>query len=92
MLYLTPDAPYNTGTSTYALKNTDIRHLSHPDIYSCFKPGSRNFDRTPFETVDVLGNVYNRLVIFNAGYLHAASEYFGFTPENSRLWQMFFFD
>jgi len=92
MLYLTPNAPYNTGTSTYALKNTNIRHLSHPDIYSCFKPGSRNFDRTPFETVDVLGNVYNRLVIFNAGYLHAASEYFGFTPENSRLWQMFFFD
>jgi len=92
MLYLTPDAPYNTGTSTYALKGTDIRHLSHPDIYSCFKAGSRNFDRTPFETVDVLGNVYNRLVIFNAGYLHAASEYFGFTAENSRLWQMFFFD
>ena len=92
MLYLTPNAPYNTGTSTYALKGTGIRHLSHPDIHRCFLPGSRNFDRTPFETVDVLGNVYNRLVIFNAGYLHAASEYFGFTAENARLWQMFFFD
>jgi hypothetical protein len=92
MLYLTPNAPYSTGTSTYALRGTDIRHLTHPEIHRCFLPGSRNFDRTPFETVDVLGNVYNRLVIFNAGYLHAASEYFGFTAENSRLWQMFFFD
>lgn len=92
MLYLTPNAPYQCGTSTYALKNTDIRHRTHPDIMECFKPGSRNFDRTPFEQVDVLGNVYNRLVIFNAGYLHSASEYFGFTPENSRLWHMFFFD
>lgn len=92
MLYLTPNAPPQCGTNTYQLRGTDIRHISHPDIQSCFKPGSRNFDKTPFEMVDSFGNVYNRLVIFNAGYLHSASEYFGFTPENSRLWHMFFFD
>lgn len=92
MLYLTPNAPYQCGTTTHAKKGTDIRHLSHPDIYSCFHPESRNFDRTIFEPVDVFGNVYNRLVIFNAGYLHSASEYFGFNQQNSRLWQMFFFD
>jgi hypothetical protein len=92
MLYLTPNAPPQTGTNTYALQGTDIRHRSHPNISRCFHPGSRNFDRTPFEMVDSFGNVYNRLVIFNAGYLHSASEYFGFTQENSRLWQMFFFD
>ena len=92
MLYLTPDAPYQCGTTTYAKKGTDIRHLSHPDIYSCFTPESRNFDRTIYEPVDVFGNVYNRLVIFNAGYLHSASEYFGYNQKNSRLWQMFFFD
>lgn len=92
MLYLTPDAPPQCGTNTYQLRGTDIRHISHPDIQRCFKPGSRNFDKTPFEMVDSFGNVYNRLVIFNAGYLHSAAEYFGYTPENSRLWQMFFFD
>lgn len=92
MLYLTPNAPYQCGTTTYAKKGTDVRHLSDPDIYSCFHPDSRNFDRTIFEPVDVFGNVYNRLVIFNAGYLHSASEYFGFNQHNSRLWQMFFFD
>jgi hypothetical protein len=42
--------------------------------------------------VDVLGNVYNRLVIFDASAIHSASQYFGTVKENSRLWQMFFFD
>ena len=92
MLYLTPNAPYSCGTTTYAKRGTDIRHLSQPEIHSCFHPESRNFDRTIFEPVDVFGNVYNRLVIFNAGYLHSASEYFGFNEHNGRLWQMFFFD
>ena len=92
MLYLTPGAPYHSGTSTHALKGTDIRHVTHPEIMKCFRPGSRNLDRTIFEPVDSLGNVYNRLVIFNAGYIHSATDYFGFNNENCRLWQMFFFD
>ncbi len=46
----------------------------------------------PFEPVDVLGNVYNRLVIFDASAIHSASQYFGTIKENARLWQMFFFD
>jgi hypothetical protein len=92
MLYLTPNAPYQTGTSTHALKGTDVRHLSHPDIQKCFRPGSQNLDRTIFEPVDTFGNVYNRLVIFNAGYLHSATDYFGYNNDNCRLWQMFFFD
>jgi hypothetical protein len=92
MLYLTPDAPYETGTMTHALKGTDIRHRDHPEIERCFRPGSQHLDKTPFEDVDIVGNVYNRLVIFNAGYLHSACGYFGWTQENSRLWQMFFFD
>jgi tetratricopeptide (TPR) repeat protein len=92
MLYLTPNAPPETGTSTYAIKGTDIRHRNHPEIMRGFRKGSQNLDRTLYEPVDVFGNVYNRLVIFNAGYIHAASQYFGFTKENCRLWQMFFFD
>jgi len=92
MLYLTPDAPYSAGTGTFAGRGTDIRHSSHPNIMNCFRKGSQNLDGTIFEPVDVIGNAYNRLVIFNAGYLHSALDYFGYTKENSRLWQMFFFD
>jgi len=31
-------------------------------------------------------------MIFDASCIHSASEYFGTVMENSRLWQMFFFD
>ena len=94
MLYLTPDAPYQCGTTLYAHKQTRARtyydegwDVSWKDV-----PGDPHLDGTPFEPVDVLGNVYNRLVIFDASAIHSASQYFGTIEENARLWQMFFFD
>ncbi len=91
MLYLTPDAPFETGTTMWAHKKTRIRHNSHPQIMATFRQES-TLDKTPYEPVDVIGNVFNRLVIFDAGCIHSASEYFGFNQQNSRLWHMFFFD
>jgi len=94
MLYLTPDAPYQCGTTLYAHKQTRARTYHDPGWDAAWKdiPGDCHLDGTPFEPVDVLGNVYNRLVIFDASAIHAASEYFGTVKENARLWQMFFFD
>jgi len=93
MIYLTPNAPLETGTGSFALKGTQIFHNSQEGVMAAFRgDGAQNLDKTIFEPVDSIGNVYNRLVIFNAGYLHAALGYFGYKPENSRLWQMFFFD
>jgi hypothetical protein len=93
MIYLTPNAPLETGTGSFALKGTKIFHNSQEGIMAAFRgDGAQNLDKTIFEPVDSIGNVYNRLVIFNAGYLHAALGYFGYKPENCRLWQMFFFD
>lgn len=94
MLYLTPDAPYQCGTTLYAHKQTRARTYYDQGWDVAWKdiPGDPHLDGTPFEPVDVLGNVYNRLVIFDASAIHSASEYFGTVKENSRLWQMFFFD
>jgi len=94
MLYLTPGAPYQCGTTLYAHKQTRARsyHDSGWDAAWANVPGDPHLDGTPFEPVDVLGNVYNRLVIFDASCIHSASEYFGTVIQNSRLWQMFFFD
>jgi len=93
MIYLTPNAPLETGTGSFALKGTKVFHNSQEGIMAAFRgDGAQNLDKTLFEPVDSIGNVYNRLVIFNAGYLHAALGYFGYKPENARLWQMFFFD
>jgi hypothetical protein len=49
-------------------------------------------DPTQFDVVDVIGNVYNRLVLFDAQFIHAASCYFGNNISNGRLFQLFFFD
>ena len=38
------------------------------------------------------GNVFNRLVIFDARLIHSAGDYFGHNIETGRLFQMFFFD
>lgn len=94
MLYLTPNAPYQCGTTLYANKKTRARtyHDNGWDDAWVGIPGDCHLDGTHFEPVDVLGNVYNRLVIFDASCIHSASQYFGTVKENGRLWQMFFFD
>jgi hypothetical protein len=93
MLYLTPNAPYQCGTTLYANKKTKARTYYDDGWDDAWAnvPGDCHLDGTPFEPVDVLGNVYNRLVIFDASCIHSASQYFGTVMDNGRLWQMFFF-
>lgn len=94
LIYLTPEAPYQCGTTLYADKKSRARTYYDDgwDDYWKNTPGDCHLDGTPFEPVDVLGNVYNRLFIFDASCIHSASQYFGTNRENARLWQMFFFD
>ena len=93
MIYLTPDAPYSCGTSLFAHKKTGLRNENdfaeaETDVFS----ETGFYDRSKFELVDTAGNVFNRLVLFDAKSIHAANEYFGTTKENSRLFHLFFFD
>jgi hypothetical protein len=91
MVYLTPDAPLQSGTAMIRHKTEKIHHNSQPGYMNCFN--QKTFvDKTPYETVDDFANVFNRLVIFHGGHLHAASGYFGNKLNNCRLWHMFFFD
>lgn len=76
VLFLTPDAPVQCGTSLYRPRGG---HWDHADA-------------TRVETVDAIGNVFNRLVLFNAHAIHSASQYFGSDRNSGRLFQMFFFD
>lgn len=96
IVYLTPNAPPNTGTSffrhkKYKLRNNEV--FSKSDWYqSDLNYKEPHLDKTQWETVDSIGNVYNRLVIFNAHYIHGVTEYFGEDINNSRLFQLFFFN
>ena len=89
MVYLTPNAPYQCGTSFYA-HESGARQESDSNSDQAFTGGF--YDKTKFRLVDVVGNIFNRLVIFDAKSIHAASEYFGTKIEDSRLFHIFFFD
>ena len=96
-IYLTPDAPFDSGTSFYASKRNRQRGGNNTefDFETAFAPEK---DEDPhlnpnlYEKVDDVGNVYNRLVLWDAQLIHAASSYFGDKPDNSRLFHLFFFN
>lgn len=102
VVFLTPDAPPECGTSFYKSKINGL--MAYPTAADCKKHGKSEdtlfdemfagnfYDKTRWDLVDTVGNVYNRLVIFDAKRVHAASAYFGDKMENSRLFHMFFFD
>lgn len=92
LIFLTPNAPPQAGTSFFRSKKTHQNKvlLSDPKFSTIFEGGF--LDSTYFDLVDKVGNVYNRLVIFNGSLIHSASDYFGKTKEDGRLFQLFFFD
>jgi hypothetical protein len=96
MVYLTPDAPVECGTSFYRHKKTKKHHNSQINWEKREELEIFNqltfLDKTPYEMVDTVGNVFNRLVIFDGGLIHAASEYFGWDIPSSRLFHMYFFN
>lgn len=98
MVYLTPDAPLQTGTATYKSKITGATRFDQPggdEYYNTFKGLSSDmnfYDKSTFELVDSIANVYNRLVMFDSKTIHAATGYFGDDIENARFFHLFFFD
>lgn len=79
-IFLTPDAPPESGLSLVRNKRGE-------------PPQESNFyDSTQWETVDRIGNVYNRLVIWESQRAHAPSCYFGTNYDDGRLFWVFFFD
>jgi hypothetical protein len=90
LIYLTPDAPPEAGTSFYRSKITKKMKVNNGEHDIVFKNGF--LDPSQFDLVDTVGNIYNRLILFDAKYIHAATSYFGNNEHNSRLFQLFFFD
>jgi hypothetical protein len=91
VLFLTPDAPLSGGTAFYRFKDgamceDDCKFLKNQKEIDRFSQ-----DLTKWDLVDRVGNVFNRLVLFNANRFHMSCDYFGDTKENGRLFQVFFF-
>ena len=100
-IFLTPDAPPGCGLKLLRSKKFGLRYgptqefakarnmtqaQVHAEMFGGF------YDSTLWETVDQIGNVYNRLVIWDAQHAHTAACYFGQHINDSRLFQVFFFN
>lgn len=102
VVFLGLDAPVESGTSFFRSRETgvsagptekDAARLGVDLDELCQKTyDGKLLDRTAWEEVDRVGNVYNRMAIWDASMIHGASCYFGTAPENGRLFEMFFFD
>lgn len=82
--YLTPDAPLSSGTAMYRHKESG-NWRAPENIYE-------GYDQTKWDKVDVIGNKYNRLILYRGDLFHASLDYFGKDLYDGRLFQTFFFD
>ena len=91
VLYLTPDAPVTSGTAFYQLYDGTSCKRDMNILNNKLETDKWNQDLTKWKKVDEVGNVFNRLILFDANRFHMSQDYFGDTKENGRLFQVFFF-
>lgn len=95
--YLTPNAPASGGTGIFRHKETSLSMTPR------LEDGSRNEelldkiyedarDYTKWDQTAMVGNVYNRLVLYKGDLFHASLDYFGKNLHDGRLFQTFFFN
>lgn len=90
IIYLTPNAPVNAGTVTYKHIATQTQ-FANDDITKKILDNDFN-NYKAWEIVDIIGNKYNRCILFNGKCSHKSNEYFGSDINDGRLFQVFFFD
>ncbi|HYY55947.1 MAG TPA: DUF6445 family protein [Pyrinomonadaceae bacterium] len=100
LIYLTPGAPCEAGTSLWQHRRTGLiarpakrdaerLGISVEKLHEIIERDGRT--RSRWTETDRVGNVYNRAVIFPSGLLHSASGHFGSNRFNGRLYQSFHF-
>jgi len=97
VLYLTPNAPITAGTGLFRHKltgwttepyfdngnvNENLKDLIYEDAH----------DMTKWEIHTMVGNVFNRLVLYKANQWHQSLDYFGKDIHDGRLFMTFFFN
>lgn len=97
VLYLTPNAPLTGGTGLFKHKETGLYKIPRNEDGSVNKELTDYIykdsqDMTKWEMMDFVGNVFNRLVIYQGDIFHTSLDYFGTDMYNGRLFQTFFFD
>lgn len=95
VLYLTPNAPLNSGTSLFR-KNTTYNDKEYQQL---IRENDEHFKKNEpidytyhamFDEVVRVNNVYNTLILFEGDIHHCANQFFGDKKSNARLAQVFF--
>jgi hypothetical protein len=96
VLYLTPDAPLESGTSLFKPNNT----FDEAKYQAALKANDKRFAEgqiamdtgyhSMFNEIVNVKNVYNTLILYEGRHYHAANAFFGSTLKNARLAQVFF--
>jgi len=95
VLYLTPNAPLDSGTSLFRKNASYDEEL----YWKIIKENDEHFkNKDPidysyhgmFDEVVRVNNVYNSLILFEGDIHHCANQFFGDNKQNSRLAQVFF--
>lgn len=91
VVYLTPNAPIESGTALYKHKKTGIRTFQHDNMDLMDELYKDSLDFTAWEMTDYVGNIFNRAIVYRGNYFHAAVQYFGHSDDYCRMHQTFFF-
>lgn len=90
IIYLTPNAPKESGTGIYRHSKTGYyKHSSTNtvDFNSTYAP------QEEWELILKADNIFNRLILYKGSYYHRSIlPGFGKDKESARLFQVFFFD
>jgi len=90
IVYMTPNPPINSGTVLYKHKASGKQYAANKAEEAMLSNDSGNEDA--WEIMDVIGNKYNRCILFDGRCSHKSNVYFGTNKENGRLFQTFFFN
>ena len=96
VLFLTPDAPLDAGTSLFKKNKTfdqakyQAAIEENDAIYRAKHKVMKDEYHSMFDEVVRVNNVYNSLIIYSGDTFHAANSFFGSTLQDARLTQVFF--
>jgi len=93
VVYLDRYVPVNAGTSFYTWKETNqntlpVEYESEPQRF--FDEHPYPLDMTKWEENLRIGLRFNRIIIYPGEYFHDATNYYGKSFEDARLFQTFF--
>lgn len=91
VVYLTPNAPLNSGTSIFQRKDTGIM-MHEPENEIDYNKVTTRMDE--WNSVLDTKNIFNRMILYPGKYYHCSHSVpgFGTDKHNGRLFQTFFFD